>query len=404
LFFSVSSPKNAHETMKIKTHLLTAAAAAIAGTLFLSGCDKPATPAPTEAPAEAAATPEATATPEAPTPEAAAPAAAAPVTNDEPKELNLFCWSEYVPQTVIDAFTAKTGIKVNVQNYASNEEMLQKLLSGGGQYDLLQPSEYIVEAMIKEDMLMPLDQSLIPNLKNLAPEFRALDFDPNNKFSVPWMAGTVGIVINVEQVTDPITGFADVFQEKYKGKIVVLDDAREIVSWAMATNGIPMNDITDENIEKIRPTLQAWLPLVKVYDSDSPKTAMLNGDVALGIVWSGEGALLLDQEPDKFKWVLPKEGTHLFVDSLVVPKTAKHPKNAEMFINFILEPEISAMISADFPYLNPNVEGRKLLSPEQLANVASFPPSEVVAELQTFKDIGEQSSVVDDLITTIKVE
>jgi len=390
--------------MKIKTHLLPAAVAAIAGTLFLSGCDKPATSAAPEAPAEAAATPETAPTPAAPTPEAATPAAAAPAVNDEPKELNLFCWSEYVPQSVIDAFTAKTGIKVNVQNYASNEEMLQKLLSGGGQYDLIQPSEYIVEAMMKEDMLMPLDHSLIPNIVNLAPEFRALDFDPNNKFSVPWMAGTVGIVVNVEQIKDPITGYADVFQEKYKGQIVVLDDAREIVSWALAANGLPMNEINDETIEKIRPTLQSWLPLVKVYDSDSPKTAMLNGDVAIGLVWSGEGALLLDQAPEKFKWVLPKEGTHLFVDSLVIPKTAKHPKNAEMFINFILEPEISAMISADFPYLNPNAAARKLLSPEQLANVASFPPDEVVSELQTFKDIGEQASVVDDLVTTIKVE
>jgi spermidine/putrescine transport system substrate-binding protein len=393
--------------MKIKTHLLTTAAALAAGTLFLAGCGKPAdAPTTTEAPAEAASTPTETApaetAPATPTPDASPSAAGA--VNDEPKQLNLFCWSEYVPQTVIDAFTERTGIKVNVQNYASNEEMLQKLLSGGGQYDLLQPSEYIVEAMIKEDMLRPLDLSLIPNIKNLAPDFRALDFDPGNKFSVPWMAGTVGIVVNVEQVSDPITGFADVFQEKYKGQIVVLDDAREIVSWAMAANGLPMNDITDENIEKIRPTLQSWLPLVKVYDSDSPKTAMINGDVSLGVVWSGEGALLLDQAPEKFKWVLPSEGTHLFVDSLVIPKTAAHPKNAQMFINFILEPEISAMISEDFPYLNPNAAARALLTPEQLANVASFPPDEVIAELQTFKDIGEQSSVVDDMITTIKIE
>lgn len=394
--------------MKRKNHLLQAAAAILAGTMFLTGCDQSTdTTSTPEAPAQDTAAPTATPAADEQTttePATEAPAAAAPATNDEPKELNLFCWSEYVPQTVIDAFTERTGIKVNVQNYASNEEMLQKLLSGGGRYDLIQPSEYIVEAMVKEDMLRPLDQSLIPNLQNLAPEFRELEYDPGNKFSVPWMAGTVGIVVNVQQVPDEITGFADVFQEKYKGQIVVLDDAREIVSWAMAANDIPMNDVTDENIEKIRPTLQAWLPLVKVYDSDSPKTAMINGDVSIGIVWSGEGALLLDQEPEKFKWLLPKEGTHLFVDSLVIPKTAAHPRNAEMFINFILEPEISAMISEDFPYLNPNAAARKLLTPEQLANIASFPPAEVVTELQTFKDIGEQSGVVDDLITTIKVE
>lgn len=395
--------------MKKKNHIVSAAVAAIAGTLFLTGCDKPAEPAATpEAPAETTLetiTPAAESAPETPpaTPDAAAEPAAAMETG-EPKVLNLFCWSEYVPQTVIDAFTERTGIKVNVQNYASNEEMLQKLLSGGGSYDLIQPSEYIVEAMIKEDMLRPLDLSLIPNIQNLAPEFRELAFDPGNRFSVPWMAGTVGIAINKEQVTDEITGFSDVFQEKYKGQIVVLDDAREIVSWAMAANGIPMNDVSDENLEKIRPTLEGWLPLVRVYDSDSPKTAMINGDVSIGIIWSGEGALLIDQEPEKFTWVLPKEGTHLFVDSLVIPQTAKHPKNAEMFINFILEPEISKMISEDFPYLNPNAAARELLTPEQLANVASFPPDEVIEQLQTFEDIGEQSSAVDDLITTIKVQ
>lgn len=393
--------------MKRKHPMLKVAVAALAGTLFLAGCDKPAAPSasPTPAVEAATATPsESPATPVAEASPAAAPATTATVETGEPKELNLFCWSEYVPQSVIDEFTATTGIKVNVQNYASNEEMLQKLLSGGGNYDLIQPSEYVIEALKKEDLLRPLDLSLIPNISNLSPEFRELAFDPGNKYSVPWMAGTVGIVVNTELVKDPITGFTDVFQDKYKGQIVVLDDAREIVSWALATQGIGMNDITDENLEKIRPTLQSWLPLVRVYDSDSPKTSMLNGDVAIGVVWSGEGALLLDQAPDKFKWVLPKEGTHLFVDSLAIPVTAKHPKNAELFINFILQPEISKLISADFPYLNPNAAARKLLTPEQLANVASFPPADVVTKLQTFEDIGEQASKVDDLITTIKVE
>ncbi len=389
----------------MKKSSILALSAFAAAALALSGCGKPATTtAPTPEPSKPAAS--ASASP------AAANAAATPADDEtesktpdtgEPKELNLFCWSEYVPQSVIDRFTKATGIKVNVENYASNEEMKTKLLAGGGQYDLIQPSEYMIQAFIKEDLLMPLDQADVPNLKNIAPEFRDMPFDPGNKYSVPWMAGTVGIVVNTELVPDAITSYADVFQDKYKGKIVVLDDSREIVSWGLDTLGIPVNEVSDENLEKVKPIVAKWLPLVKVYDSDSPKTALLNGDVALGVVWSGEGALLLNADK-KFKWVLPKEGVHLFVDSLAIPKTAAHPKNAELFMNFILRPKISTLISEDFPYLNPNAAARKFLTPAQLANTASFPTTEEIKQMETFQDIGSQASKIDDLVTTLKVQ
>ena len=317
--------------------------------------------------------------------------------------LKLFCWSEYVPQAVIDKFTAETGIKVSVENYASNEEMLAKLLAGGGAYDLIQPSEYTVQAMIKEGLLQELDQTKIPNLKNIAPEFRNLPYDPGNKYSVPWMAGFVGIVYNAETVTTPIVGYQDVFKPEHAGRIVILDDSREIVSWGLATAGIPINDVTDQNLATITPMLKDWLSKVKVFDSDSPKTAMSNGDTDLGIVWSGEGALLFAENP-KFQWVMPAEGVHMFVDSLAIPKTAKNKEKAEAFINFILRPDISKMISDDFPYYNPNAEGRKLLSAEQLNNPASYPPGFDVTKAELFTDIGEQASKVDELITTIKVQ
>ena len=316
--------------------------------------------------------------------------------------LSIFSWSEYIPQTVIDKFQESTGIKVSLENYASNEEMLAKLVSGGS-YDLIQPSEYTIEALIKENLLQPLDLSAIPNLKNIAPEYLNLSFDPANKYSVPWMVGSVGIVVNTAKIKEPITGYADLFQEKYKRRIVVLDDARELVSAALGSLGIPFNDITTENLGKARGVLAKWLPLVKVYDSDSPKTSLLNGDTDLGLVWSGEGALLL-REDKKFKWVVPKESSHQFIDSLAVPKKSKNKVNAEKFINFILQPEISALISADFPYTNPNLEARKLLSPEDLANPASFPPAEDAAKLKLFKDIGKLASDVDALVTDLRAD
>jgi spermidine/putrescine transport system permease protein len=314
------------------------------------------------------------------------------------KELNLFCWSEYVPQDVIDGFTKETGIKVNVENYASNEEMLSKLLSGGTAYDLIQPSEYTVEALIRLKKLQRLNFDNIPNFKNIAPEFKNLGHDPDGKYSVVWMAGTVGIVVNTDVVKDEIKTYGDVFQNKFKSRIVVLNDNREMVSWALATLGIPINDITQESLMKVRPILRKWVKLVKVYDSDSPKTALLNGDVDLGIVWSGEAAILY-RENKKFKYILPESGAHQFIDSLCVPVGAQNKEGAEKFMNYVLRPDISKLVSDAFPYTNPNLEARKLLTPEQLSNPASYPPS---VKLEIFRDIGRAASVIDRLVTDLK--
>jgi spermidine/putrescine transport system permease protein len=375
---------------EIARHLLLAFFA----TLALAGCGKAPEPAASQ--------------PTTPTPAAASaatptPAQAGEAAGDPEKNLNIFCWSEYIPQEIIDAFTKETGIQVSMETYASNEEMLAKLFAGGGTYDLIQPSEYVIEGLIKEGMLTPIDHQAIPNMKNLAPEFTSMSFDPGNKYSVPYMAGTVGIVLNTELVQDDIKTYNDVFQEKFNKNIVVLDDAREIVSWGLESLGIPVNEVSDENLEKVKPVLEKWLPLVKVFDSDSPKTALLNGDVALGVVWAGEGAILLNEDK-KFKWVVPAEGAHLFIDSLAIPKSAKHVKNAELFINFVLRPEISAKISEAFPYLNPNVAARELLTPAQRNNPASFPTADELANMQTFKDIGEQATKIDELVTSLKAQ
>ncbi len=313
--------------------------------------------------------------------------------------LNLFCWSEYVPQDVIDGFTKETGIKVNVENYASNEEMLSKLLGGGSKYDLIQPSEYTIEALIKADKLEPLNLGNVPNLKNLDPKFTKMPHDPDGKYTVPWMAGSVGIVVNTAKVKEPVKTMKDVFSGKYKRRIVVLNDAREMVTWALASLGLPINEITPDALEKVKPILAEWLPQVKVYDSDSPKTALLNGDVDLGVVWSGEAAILFKKNK-KFQYVLPEEGAHQFIDSLAVPKGAPNKENAEKFINYILKPEVSVKISDAFPYTNPNAEAVKLLKKEQQENPASYPPGN--PKLETFKDIGKTAKDIDKLVTDLK--
>jgi spermidine/putrescine transport system substrate-binding protein len=215
------------------------------------------------------------------------------------------------------------------------------------------------------------------------------------------MAGSVGIVVNTDKVKDDIKGYKDVFQETHKGRIVVVDDPREIVSWALAAIGKGPNDVTPENLEAVKPVLRQWLPLVKVYDSDSPKTALLNGDVDIGVVWSGEAALLYNEDK-KFTYILPSEGAHQFIDSLAIPANAPNPEAAMLFMNYILRPAVSKLISDDFPYTNPNLAARKLLSPEALANPASYPPGD--PKLDTFRDIGDAAVQVDKLVTDLKEE
>jgi spermidine/putrescine transport system substrate-binding protein len=313
--------------------------------------------------------------------------------------LHLFCWSEYVPQEVIDGFTKETGIKVSVENYDSNEVMMAKLLAGGAKYDLIQPSEYAVEALIKAGQLEELNMANIPNIKNLAPEFTKMPHDPEGKFSVPWMTGSVGIVVNTAKVKTPVTGYNDLFNGTHNKRIVVLKDSREIVSWALSSLDHSVNDITPETLDLCKPVLKKWLPQVKVYESDSPKTPLLNGDVDLGIVWSGEAAILYNKNK-KFKYILPSEHAHRFIDSLAIPKGAENKENAEKFINYILRPEVSVKISQAFPYTNPNAEARKLLTKAQLENPASYPPGD--PKLETFSDIGKVAKDIDKLVTDLK--
>ncbi len=313
-------------------------------------------------------------------------------------ELNLFAWSEYVPQAVIDGFTKETGIEVNYETYASGEEMLAKMLAGGASYDLIQPPDYIAEALIRNKLLAPIDAKKLPNLKNVAPEFLGMPHDPQQKFTVPYMIGTVGIVVNTDVVKEPIRGYKDVFQRKFKDRIVVVNDNRELVSWVLVTLGLDQNDITPANLAKVRPVLAEWIKLVKVFDSDSPKRVLLSGEVDLGVVWSGEAARLYEEDK-KFAYILPSEGAHPFVDVMAIPAKAENVAEAHRFLDYLLRPEVSKLISDEFPYTNPNLEARKLLTPEQLANPASYPRIE---KYNTFRDIGKGAAAIDQLVTDLK--
>lgn len=313
-------------------------------------------------------------------------------------QLNLFGWSEYVPQPVLEGFARETGIKVNFETYSSNEEMLAKLVAGGGRYDLVQPSDYTAEAMIRRKLLQPLDRARLKGLGNLAPEFTGRAHDPEGRYTVPYMSGSVGIVVNTEKVKTPVRGYRDVFQPAFRDRIVVVNDSRELVSWTLYALGLPVNTIDAASLARARPLLGEWIKLVKVFDSDSPKTALLNGDVDLGVVWSGEAAILW-RENRKFQYILPAEGAHQFVDVLAIPAGARNVAEAHRFIDYILRPEVSRQISAAFPYTNPNLAARRLLTPDELANPASYPKG---GKLESFRDIGRAAADIDRLVTDLK--
>lgn len=318
-------------------------------------------------------------------------------------ELNLFNWSEYMPQSVIDKFEEKYGVKVNYGTYSSNEEMLAKLMAGASQYDLTVASGYMVDIMAKKGLLQEVDFNYIPNFKNIGDEYKNTEFDPGNKFSVPYMWGGSVIAVNTDKVTIPITGYKDLWDPSLKNSLVVLDDHREIIGMALMKLGYSSNETDEKKLEEAKEELKKLIPNIKAYDSDSPKTLLINGEAKAGLVWGAE-AYLAQQENPSIKPVLPEEGISLWQDSFVIPKDAPNKRAAEEFINFILDPEISAEISKEFPYANPNMAAHQFIDKKVLENPAVYPPAEALAKGEYIKDVGEATAIYDRIWSEIKTE
>lgn len=316
-------------------------------------------------------------------------------------ELNVFNWSEYLPQSVIDKFEENYNIKVNYSTFSSNEEMLAKLMAGGSNYDLVVASDYMVDILTKQKLIDEINKQNIPNFKNVGEEFTNLEFDKGNKYSVPYMWGDACIVYDESKIKDNIEGYKDLWNPKFKNSIVVLDDERAIIGMTLKKNGYSINSTDKTILDKAGSDLKALQPNIKAYDSDSPKTLLINGEAQIGYVWGAEAYLAKKENPN-LKVVIPKEGLFLQQDNFVIPKNAKQKKAAEEFINFILSPEISAEISKAFPYANPNVEAHKLMSKSVLEDIAVYPPKESVKNGEHLKDIGNGSKLFDEVWSKVK--
>lgn len=319
------------------------------------------------------------------------------VTTKDENVLNVFNWSEYLPEPIIKEFEEKYDIKVNYVTYSSNEEMLAKIMAGDDIFDISVASDYMVEVMRKQKLMEEIDMGNVPNFKNIGDEFKNLSFDPGNKYSVPYMWGTGVIAVNTGKVSGgSITSYGDLWNSEFKNYLVVLDDERALIGIALKKLGYSLNETDPAKLEQARVELLKLKPNIKFFNSDSPKTELLNGGATAGYMWGAEAALAGKQNKD-IKAFFPKEGMYIWQDNFVIPKGAIHKKNAEAFINFLLDPKVSAEISKEFPYANPNLAAHQYIDKSDLSNPAVYPTEAELKIGERLKDVGDATKLYDKI-------
>lgn len=318
-------------------------------------------------------------------------------------EVNVFVWTEYVSDSAFSGFEEATGIKVNVSTYSSNEDLLAKLKSESeGTYDVILPSDYAVEYLIAQDKLEALDKEKLTNLSNIDDAYLDESYDPGNVYSVPYEGGVACIAVNTSKVDKEITSYADLFDPSLKGQIVVLDDYRAVIGMTERSMGLSMNETDPDTLAQVEEKLLTLKDNVKLYDSDSPKSALISGDCTVGMVWSAEAALAMDENPD-IKIVYPTEGAYVFLDNWAIPKGAKNYDGAMEFINYMLSAEAAKMNIEDFPYLCPNKAALELMGEDYVNNEAKNVPAEVISsgEFVSYLDT-DTLAIYDEMWTKLK--
>lgn len=323
-------------------------------------------------------------------------------------ELNLYGWSDYVPQQLLDDFTTKFGIKVNYDTYSSNEEMLAKLQAGASGYDLVIPSDYTVTIMLKQDMLEPIDLGQIPNFSNLDPRFTNKEYDPGNKFTIPYQWGTTALAYDKTKVPFEPKSWADLWDPRFKGRLVMLDDEREVPGMALQVLGFEKNSTDPAQLQQAKDKLAALKPNILLFNSDDPETSLITGETWAGLVYNGNAALARQQDPN-IEYICPTEGCGLWFDNLAVPKGAPHADAAMAFLNFMLDPKESALITKEFPYSNPNaaaLDYLKTSEPDTYAAYMGFaatnPAADFIAHAVSVHDVGDATKLYDQLWTDFK--
>ena len=321
---------------------------------------------------------------------------------DLKREINVLNWSSYIPSEIIIDFEKETGIKVNYSTYSSNEELLAKISNATeGTYDLIFPSDYMIEIMKNRNMLKQIDKNKLKNIDNLKENYLGLEYDPTNTYSLPFFAASTVIAINRDIIKDKITSYKELLYTKYENEIVFIDDQRIIIGLALLANGYDMNSTNENELNVAKTWLKYLKPNIKAYDSDSPKNFLISKEAAIAVLWNAE-ASLARLENSNIEIVFPKEGFALSIDNFAIPKGAKHEEEIYQFIDYILRGDVMAKIISSYPYKSVNKEADLLLDDNYLNNPASNISDEVMKQGIFVKNIGSSIKMYDKIWAQIK--
>ena len=312
-------------------------------------------------------------------------------------EVVVYNWGEYIDPDTISMFEEETGIKVIYDEFETNEIMFPKIEAGASKYDVVCPSDYMIKKMIENDLLAEINYDNVPNAKaNIGQQYwdMSKEFDPENKYSVPYCWGTVGILYNKTMVDGPVDSWSILWDEKYADNILMQDSVRDAFMVALKLNGYSMNSVNPEELNAAKESLIAQKPLVQAYVIDQVRDKMIGNEAAIGVIYSCEAIFTQRENPD-LEYVIPKEGTNVWIDSWVITKNAPNKENAEKFIDFMCRPDIALKNFEYITYSTPNDAARELIEDEDIRNSKiAFPTLSDYSNLETFTYLGEDADAL----------
>ena len=312
-------------------------------------------------------------------------------------EVVVYNWGEYIDPDTISMFEEETGIKVIYDEFETNEIMFPKIEAGASKYDVDCPSDYMIKKMIENDLLAEINYDNVPNAKaNIGQQYwdMSKEFDPENKYSIPYCWGTVGILYNKTMVDGPVDSWSILWDEKYADNILMQDSVRDAFMVALKLNGYSMNSVNPEELNAAKESLIAQKSLVQAYVIDQVRDKMIGNEAAIGVIYSGEAIFTQRENPD-LEYVIPKEGTNVWIDSWVITKNAPNKENAEKFIDFMCRPDIALKNFEYITYSTPNDAARELIEDEDIRNSKiAFPTLSDYSNLETFTYLGEDADAL----------
>lgn len=313
-------------------------------------------------------------------------------------------WGDYIDPELLSQFEEETGYRVIYETFDSNEAMVSKVEQGGTAYDILVPSEYMIESMIESNLLQPLNYDLLPNVKHIDPRFMDLSFDPGNQYSIPYFWGTLGIVYNPEKVGFDIQHWDDLWHDSLRNQILLIDGAREVMGIGLQSLGYSLNETDDTALTVATAKMKALMPNVIAIAADEIKMYLSQDEAPIGITFSGEAASAMEDNED-LVYVVPSEGSNMWFDNMVIPANANNVEGAHALIDFLMRPEVAAQNAEYIGYATPNKDAMPLLDPELTADEAFYPTDATIDQLEVYSDLGQEKLIqFNDLYLEIKME